>query len=1077
MDNIFLILEKIKNVFKINEGQFSSLLKILANLDSNNIFKSFGIDNNISLESYEEINIKINTLNSLILLILENPKFNSINDKGKKELLLDLYEAIASLYEHLVVITDETDINFVQSLVLYALFSYLADKQTISDLLIKENYKRIKIDYFTNDILLHLEVETYRLLLLILSNIKNHDGLMHVNNRIQTINELLEEAQKHELENNFSDINRGLRISAIANIIHLSQLVKEYLFTGKVLNEETSDIKNLIQIYSYNAYNLLNDDSSDLKLISYLIKYSFTKIAEDSIWNIASKSPLIREFIEAKFSDSKNYIYTLLPSQRDSISDVLTTKKSVIVNMPTSSGKSLLAEMQILFFLHNYRTSTFRPTICYIVPTNALMGQVKNDLEEDFSKFNFKIETVLPYYDIDEIENEILSSEHIDILVSTPEKLEALIRQNHPSIANTKLVILDEAHNISSTDRGSKFELVLSTIKQKMNEVHFMLLSPFIENAQEIAEWLGDSKNEAVVVSMEWTPTKQYVGCNLLNSPKNKSFIEFFPTDRNQLITNNVTIDLEINPNDVKSDIGANMIDETVKTIVLLERLLEQSGNILVLCKGQDSSRKMAETVLSYFKNNGKIERLFEDDIIAQALEIIKLESDEEDILADCISYGICYHNSGLSSLVKETIEELIRLGKMKIIFATTTLAQGMNFPIKTVLFNTTTLGGGANTREMSIAEFWNIAGRAGRAYKDKEGYIILSYANSQRRTRETTKKYISGSLKEVISSLTKFFEDDKMISFDYEFLKERENAPMLNLLQYMNHIINISYNYNIDTKDLAKIRTILNNSFLYHNLDKAEGFIKAQTKINAFVGEYINHIKTKQQKDLKSADELGISDVSFSKVKSMITAFTKDLESKNQYDYKVSEIILKSKNINRLSEIIFIISRIPEIKIEILGTGKLDSYSISEMLIGWVNGNKVSEIARKIKREDQTLTDAMNICNKYLNGKMKSFMPWGINIYQSLTYDMESEDSKLLPSYIYYGVSDKESVLISKLGVPRFAVKNVKEVLNREYSNIPITVTNLEKIREIIRSFEANKYNLGDSNKTIIKSIVDSKI
>ena len=70
-------------------------------------------------------------------------------------------------------------------------------------------------------------------------------------------------------------------------------------------------------------------------------------------------------------------------------------------------------------------------------------------------------------------------------------------------------------------------------------------------------------------------------------------------------------------------------------------------------------------------------------------------------------------------------------------------------------------------------AEFWNIAGRAGRAYKDKEGYIILSYSNSQKETKSTVKRYIESDLKEVISSLNAYFTGNSTISFDYNVLKE----------------------------------------------------------------------------------------------------------------------------------------------------------------------------------------------------------------------------------------------------------------------------------------------------------------
>lgn len=158
------------------------------------------------------------------------------------------------------------------------------------------------------------------------------------------------------------------------------------------------------------------------------------------------------------------------------------------------------------------------------------------------------------------------------------------------------------------------------------------------------------------------------------------------------------------------------------------------------------------------------------DEEIQRAIEIVKLENGENDPLIECLKFGICYHNSGLSSLVKEIIEELVRNNKIKLIFATTTLAQGMNFPINTVIFDTVKL---RNKGDLSNAEFWNIAGRAGRAYKDKEGYIILSYSNSQKETRSTVKRYIESDLKEVISSLNAYFTGNSTISFDYNVLKE----------------------------------------------------------------------------------------------------------------------------------------------------------------------------------------------------------------------------------------------------------------------------------------------------------------
>ena len=427
-----------------------------------------------------------------------------------------------------------------------------------------------------------------------------------------------------------------------------------------------------------------------------------------------------------------------------------------------------------------------------------------------------------------------------------------------------------------------------------------------------------------------------------------------------------------------------------------------------------------------------------------------------------------------MSSLVKETIEELVRKNKIKIIFATTTLAQGMNFPINTVVFDTVKI---RNKGELSNAEFWNIAGRAGRAYKDKEGYIILSYANSQKETKERVKRYIQSDLENVISSLNLFFSGNNTISFDYNMLKEPENAPILNLLQYINHILKISYNYNISPNDIAKIRGILTDSYLYHSLSKQEGFINAQTKLNTFVTQYVRHVSEGKKEDMVKADDLGISDISYTKVKSMISAFIHKLKEYGDYEYKVSEVILRSQNVERLAEIIDIVARIPEINIEMIGNGLLDTESIAKLLLGWVNRDKVKDIAGKIRRQGQSEQEIISLCHRYLNSQMKSYMPWGINIYQTISYDLQTENAQMLPSYIYYGVSTKEAVILSKLGVPRFAIDNVEKILRYKYPNIEISIKNMDKLKELISEIQPNEYKIQGTSGGVMKEIINKRL
>lgn len=1073
------IMKTIEKIFDISEENISSLTVMLTDIEAGKLYNKFLKKE--KKQQYLTIDLlsKVDLLNALLEVILENPQMELIQNDKRKELIAGLCGTVASLYEQVLIqIGDDAIWRGMPYLVMYSMLSYMADRQTMSDLVIKEYNDRLakKMDlYHTFTLIEKVEYDTYYLIVYLMSNIKNQEGLLQLNSFIDRANVNLDKIQKEEIEKEDLDVTIGLKIGSFGNIIYLTTILKEYLFTGMIESSENQDIYSVIDMYAYNAFHLLVNENIHLKLIGHLLRYAYEKVAENSVWNIAEKSPLIRTFIEENLSNGNRYIYSLLPSQREVISDVLTPKKSIVVGMPTSAGKSFLAEMQILFSIHNYKTNSFAPTICYIVPTNALIDQVKHDLQNDFEGFHFNIETALPYYDVDEIENEILTREHIDILISTPEKLEALVRQNHPSIQNTRLVILDEAHNLGDASRGSKFELVLSSIKQNMKEASFLLLSPFISNAKEISEWLADSPRNASTISVEWSPTKQYIGCNLLNSKKTESVLQFFKSARNQLGTENIEIALRSNPQEIKEELGSDSIDNAVRLCVVLNDFIEQEGNILVLCGGRGTTLKLAGKIREYFAPKGLLEDISADMEIQKAIEIVKLENGDNDPLVECLRYGICYHNSGLSSLVKETIEDLVRNNKIKIIFATTTLAQGMNFPINTVIFDTVKFRGRSD--DLSNAEFWNIAGRAGRAYKDKEGYIILSYMSTQKETKAKVLKYIESDLKEVISSLNAFFSGNGVVSLDYDTLKDSRNAPILNLLQYINHILNISYDYNISPEDMGKIRGILTDSYLYHSLSRQEGFVNAQRKLNNFVTQYIRHVNQNEKKDMSKADELGISDISYTKVKSIIGAFIHKLKEEGDNEYKASEIILKTKNVQRLAEIINIIAKIPEIKIQILGQGALDAESIASLLMGWVNGDKVKDIAKKIRRNDQSEEEAISICNRYLNSQMKSYMPWGINIYQAVSFDLQTESAQMLPSYIYYGVSDKEAVIVSKLGVPRFAVKNVLDILKNKYPTLSISVANMQNVRVAINQISSNEYKVERVKGDFIKAIIDERL
>ncbi len=1066
----------------VDKDNTSELLNILDLCEKIHLYNKFDIRNlseeNITKLDIEDIRLKAETLNALFLFIKNNPKIQEvIKNKNKAGVIKTINKVTCELYK-IIYQTYSGDSKLEKEfyfcfLVLHAI---LSDKIVEIDNFISSNIESIFCISETDKSIETIQIDTLHLIVKLCHRIKNADNIKEIKSLIRKIDSQLCDLQDAELVNDSLNIDNVLIITIIANIQCALKIVSEYLTTGKT-NE---NIYPLLDSYTSNSFKIAEQGTLDnYKTLSNLLGYALNILCKNSVWEIAQRVPNLKRFFDKCIESSENSIYTFLPSQRDSILDMLTMKRSIILNMPTSAGKTLLAELYMLYIFQQYTfPNEDLPTVCYIVPTNALVNQTKHKFIEELQPLGYNVETVVPFCEIDDIENEILNSKHIDILISTPEKLDILIRKNHPCIKNLKLVILDEAHNISDKERGSKFELVLSTIKQKRNDVHFLLLSPFIKNNKKLAEWLSNSEHDNVAIGVEWTPTKQYVGYSYFSQSKHDAYINYLPSPRNNVIHEIIDIPVGVDAHVIREAIGETKINSQVKNIVLLEKYYN-IGKTMVLCGGAVTAQKCAVKTLNYLKSKNKLKNLLDDPIkkeeISKLIAIIKLEALEDNDLIECLKYGIAYHHAKLSALVKEKIEELMSKDCINIIFATTTLAQGMNFPITTVIFDELKLGNKGPEMDNSI--FWNIAGRAGRAYKDNEGHVILSYRKSKEYMQKTTENYIKCDIKEVISSLTEFFENlDENTEINLKLLNN--NPGISNFLQYLNHILNVSYNYNFDNIDSAKIRNILNNSFVYKELSFKEGFIESQEKIRNFSEKYIDSLKNKKQESLKLADMFGISNISMgtmqAKIKELKNEIINSYGENSLSDYmNVTNIILNTQNYDNLSKIIEIIAKLPEMKIFMLGEGKLDSISLSKIIIGWVNGKNVRDIANDIKRTGQTVNDLIGLCNKFINGNMKNFVPWGLSIFQALT----KYEDKNLPSYVYYGVNNKEDVILSKIGVPRFALNNVKHILNNKYPNEKITIENMNNLKNIILSFDKQDYNTTNEMASIYKKIVDTAL
>ena len=1078
--NLEPILKKLRSTLDKESKDIAHVIKILGKEEVTYLRKKLDIIVT-SMEPdkyYDDIHIKAESINTLITFLLNHSKLKEIfheSEASRNEFILNLHNISYDLRKiYFSYLKDNQMPDQLYNLIMAACNGILADRVSDVDLFVRRNVPENEKFMENLSTVEELKNRIYLIILLLLKRIANLIEKNNLEQEIITCEHLMSRLQKKEMEGDTFEISNGILIGGFANLLFVLKSVFKYLVSGKT--EGGENIDSLIKTYTFNAFKLFENNFEAVASLSNLLNYTLERICSNSIWKVAHRAPAnIKKFLEHCAQSTDNIILSFLPSQRKYISDFMTTRQSIVINMPTSAGKTLLAEIYILFTMQAFTeisgNDVMRPTVCYIVPTNALLNQTKKKLESEFSGLGYRIECALPYYEVDEIEEEILKKQHVDIMISTPEKLDFLIRRDHPSLQRLKLVVVDEAHMIADKNRGAKLELLLAILKQKRKDVNFLLISPFIKNARQISRWLGDTDSDATDISIEWTPTKQYVASCIDNKKKERTEVIYFPTPTNNIIEDEVTIDLGIYSKSLKDKLGLKKDSYKTKSLVLIKKYFK-IGNFMILCPGPGSAKKMAELCLDYFRDRLEIRKTPE---VEKVIALIKLESGEDDPLIECIQHGVAYHHARLYNPIKEAIEYLIASGEVKIVCATTTLAQGMNFPITSIIFATLYLGGGRNMRKLNSDEFWNIAGRAGRTFKDSEGHIISTIQD-----KEIIHHYIKNKTVEVLSSLGSFFEEiDEHPEFGLKLIKNQRAAS--DFLQYLNHILRVAYKYDLDKVDSATLRNILNTSLAFKEMEFQSGFLESQERIRRFSHDYIQHMKSKSRGVLTQADMYCLSDISYGLLYASVRGFIEEQKSEYGYRYnddlvKASKIILENKSVESLSPIIEIIAKIPEMQLYITGEGRLQPEQIAKIVINWVDGKPIRHIADEVKYEGVDPEKLFENCIQYINSRFTTFLPWGMSLYQQLTKDEGTEAADNLPSYIYYGVNSNDLVILSRLGLPRFAVRQVKNILNQKHPDLPLVVDTMDEIKQRIRFINPEDYHFPIPSATV-KQIIDSTL
>ena len=189
-------------------------------------------------------------------------------------------------------------------------------------------------------------------------------------------------------------------------------------------------------------------------------------------------------------------IINLRPAQEKSVKKGLLEGKNLLVCTPTASGKTLIAELAALKSIIEGKGKAI-----YIVPLKALASEKYRDFKRKYDKV---AKVALSIGDVDSSEPYLAE---YDLIVTTSEKFDSLIRHHTPWLSNVATVIVDEIHLLNDNERGPTLEILITILKKLLKNVQLIGLSATIGNAEELAEWLN-----ADLVVDEWRPVKLHKG-------------------------------------------------------------------------------------------------------------------------------------------------------------------------------------------------------------------------------------------------------------------------------------------------------------------------------------------------------------------------------------------------------------------------------------------------------------------------------------------------------------------------------------------------------------------------------------
>jgi hypothetical protein len=417
---------------------------------------------------------------------------------------------------------------------------------------------------------------------------------------------------------------------------------------------------------------------------------------------------------------------------QNGISPLEDQARRLVLSFPTSAGKTLLAQLMILCHI-----TAGQGDACVVAPTHSLCREIQRALDARLTVLGRRS------FDAGPIGSGLDVPSTAGVVVMTPERLSAALHVDPQQVLNRfSLFVIDEAHLVADVDRGWKAEEVLSLLNLLTrdsdhrvallsaamgNQVHLKAWldtgAGFIESHEE---WRGPRRLHAIYSALpdfSTVTTTQKAGQRI---PREQADIKgkiYLRTVEGNHVAREFSEPVGTLVRHRNSNTGEWVDDkETTPQRTRLVPLIEwvaRTGPVLVVQATKSGTTALALELAGQFQ---------EDPSNLGLVELSRTRLGDEHPLTRVLRHGVAFHHGALPSDIQAEIEQAVRDQRIRVLVGTTTLTEGVNLPFKTVIVGSRGYSSdGVWIELINDADLINAVGRAGRAGRETEGWLILA--------------------------------------------------------------------------------------------------------------------------------------------------------------------------------------------------------------------------------------------------------------------------------------------------------------------------------------------------------------